>query len=178
MAIAFVLRAIAFLYSNKSKTAMSTYFTLVRKISPYTHADILLGVFSKLELAESVKEKYYQKYLKNPLLYPWHKQAYKSDGLLYEDLIVESYNLDLRIEENTISVVSIYYDFMGQIFRKIDSFYADSKAAKQRLKNIKLECDFDEPTYDLTPQHSNMQVIQLNKLQSDKRTDQPNYYQR
>ena len=55
----------------------STLFLLIRTISPYSGADILLGTFAKIEEAKSCKRSYVNQYDLDQKKDPWHKQPYK-----------------------------------------------------------------------------------------------------
>ena len=173
------------------------YFLLIRKISPYTAPDILLGVFDSEYAAQDVRNSYLDRYRPtdqkpmtngwlaqifpwlwyhadtNPNDDPWHKQGYKSDGLTDDDLVIQTFDMEGDPTFNEISVVSCYYDAMGQISREIDSIHPNRLVAEQRMKEIEIIAENATATDYMPPNRFNMQMIRINEINSDAREQQP-----
>lgn len=148
----------------------SPLFLLIRKISPYSGADILLGVFSELEKAEQFRNSYVQQYRNFPEKDPWRKQAYKNPIILEKDLTITEHKTNLKIKDgDLIYVVSSYLDVMGQITRKIDSIYFDVEQAQKRIDELEAIEDFNEAI-----SYAIAQTVLVGNLQSDKPSEQPN----
>jgi len=170
---------------------------LIRRISPYSGPDILLGVFDSELFAQKARDSYFEKY--SPVdqqslltgwlatIFPWlrskskinlngdqwYKQAYKADGLVKDDLIIQYFEAEGDVTSSEISIVSCYYDSMGQIMREIDSIHSNRYIAEHRMLEIqKISENSDPPDYKL-PNTFNTQTIQINLLQSDSPENQP-----
>jgi hypothetical protein len=176
---------------------MSMYFLLIRKISPYTAPDILLGAFDSESAAQDGRNSYLDRYRPinqeptmdgwlaqillrlrgqpetNPNSDPWHKQAYKPDGLTEEDLVIQTFDMEGDPTDNEISVVSCYYDAMGQIVREIDSIHPNRLLAEQRMQEIKTIADAENSTDYMPPNVFSTQTVRLNEINSDVREQQP-----
>jgi hypothetical protein len=174
-----------------------TYFLLIRKISPYTAPDILLGVFDSDRAAQDARNSYLHRYHPTDqkqttngwlaqifpwLRYqpdtnlngdPWHKQGYKPDGLTEDDLVIQTFNVESDPTFNEISVVSCYYDAMGQISREIDSIHLNRLVAEQRMKEIETIAENATATDHMPPNRFDTQTIRINEIHSDAPEQQP-----
>jgi hypothetical protein len=174
-----------------------TYFLLIRKISPYTAPDILLGVFDSDRAAQDARKSYLDRYHPTDrkqttngwlaqifpwLRYqsdtnlngdPWHKQGYKPDGLTEDDLVIQTFNVESDPTFNEISVVSFYYDAMGQISREIDSIHLNRLVAEQRMKEIETIAENATATDHMPPNWFDTQTIRINEIHSDAPEQQP-----
>ena len=146
-------------------------YALTREISPYSGADILLGIFPDLHTATTARDSYLRRYQDSPATDPWHSQAYKPDGLTLRDLSIEPHRLDRStpLSASEISVVSVYREGMGQITRKIDSLHVNRLLAEQRVTEIETESE----NADDWPSYCDVQTIRIGELQSDAPEDQP-----
>ncbi|ELS32447.1 MULTISPECIES: hypothetical protein [Pseudanabaena] len=173
------------------------YFLLIRKISPYTAPDILLGAFTSEQATQDARKSYLDRYRPtdkktttngwlaqifpwlrcqpetDPNGDPWHKQAYKSDGLTEDDLIIQTFDMEGDPTFNEISVVSCYYDTMGQIFREIDSIHPNRLVAEQRMKEIETIAENAPATDHMPPNQFSTQTIRINEIHSDAPEQQP-----
>jgi hypothetical protein len=176
---------------------LMTYFLLIRKISPYTAPDILLGVFDSERAAQDARNSYLERYRPterkpttngrltqifpwlrcqpdtNPNGDPWHKQAYKPDGLTEDDLVIQAFGVEGNPTFNEISVVSCYYDVMGQIWREIDSIHPNRLVAEQRMKEIETIAENATATDYMPPNRFDTQTIRINEIHSDAPEQQP-----
>jgi hypothetical protein len=172
-------------------------FLLIRKISPYTAPDILLGAFDSESAAQDARNSYLGMYRPTdrkpttngwfnqilPSLQgqpdtnlngdPWHKQGYKPEGLTEDDLIIQTFDMEDNPTSSEISVVSCYYDAMGQISREIDSIHPSRLLAEQRMKEIEAVAENATATEYMPPNQFNTQMIRINEIQSDAPEQQP-----
>ena len=148
---------------------MPEFYVLLRRISAYSGADIVLGVFPKLTAAESARDAYLIRYQD-----PWHEQSYKTAGLAVDDLVIERHESDSLRDPSTneLSLISVYFDGFGQLVRKIDSLHSDRSVAEQRRERIEYEMEHATEPFD-APNHCVIQTIRVGDIQSDKPDDQP-----
>ena len=139
-------------------------FLLARRISAYTGADVLLGVFTTREQAEAARTTYLARYAADPASDPWHAQAYKDDGLVADDLVVTS--LPGPGEATEVFVVSGYLEGFGQIVRTFESIHDSAAMAAARIEALEAE----ENEY---PQYALRQRAPVDTLISDAREAQP-----
>jgi hypothetical protein len=182
---------------RKGSAALTTYFVLTRRISPYSGADVLLGVFDSEHAAQDARNAYLDRYrvtdddlrqqgwiariLQRFGLWrdtnikgdPWHEQAYKAVGLFDEDLIIKPLSAEGEPTFNEISVTSCYFDSLGQINRVIDSIHPNRLLAERRMKELQKEAVSEESPAEMPPNGFDTQTVRINELQSDKREDQP-----
>jgi hypothetical protein len=173
------------------------YFLLIRRISPYSGADILLGVFDTEDAAQDALRSYRGRYdQRNQELEtdhwlsrlfrrfrnhtdtnfnpdPWHTQACKPDGIADDDLIIRTFELVGSPSFNEISVVSAYYDSMGQIMRDIDSIHPNRMVAEQRMAELESVAEEADVNVSMPPNRFDTQTIRINAVQSDSPEDQP-----
>ncbi len=151
------------------------YFLLIRKISPYTAPDILLGAFDSEHAVQKARNSYLDRYRPmdqhqpdtNPNGDPWHIQGYKPAGLTEDDLVVQTFDMETDPALNEISVVSCYYDAMGQILQEIDSIHPNRLMAEQRMKEIETIAENAIATDPMPPNQFDTQTIRINEIQSD-----------
>ncbi|MGC3992258.1 MAG: hypothetical protein QM796_21690 [Chthoniobacteraceae bacterium] len=140
---------------------------LLRKISPYTAPDILLGVFSTAADAQRARGAYLAQYLADPSTDPWHVQAYKSAGLKTEDLHIVHLDCPASSQDgDEIIVASNYEEMFGQIYRELDSVHLSEASARNRIAEIEQALN-DVPSYAL------LQHVRVGSLASDKPDEQP-----
>lgn len=113
-------------------------YALIRLISAYSGADILLGIFSTKEKANSVRNDYIAALQSGSREDPWREQAYKEDMLCEDDLILM--DLSGMTDKNskptdTVFVVSAYSEGFGQIMREIKSIVQTRLEAVRAVKN-------------------------------------------
>lgn len=115
---------------------MPAYHILLRKISPYSGADVLLGVFSCSELLEKRKAGYFQNYQRNPADDAWREQAFSEVGLKLDDLISHVLVSPESSSDGHVFVVSVFEEFLAQLDRKIDSIHPDQDTAEDRANLV------------------------------------------
>jgi hypothetical protein len=127
---------------------------LTRKISPYTGADLFLGLFSTTERANAARE-YYLSTVRSAD--PWSEQAYRSVDL-DSDVVVQEV-ADHRPRNSQLPVVYLvtaHIEGMGQFTRRLLAVFATAESA-QEFATLKEEgpyetapnwCDVDEITID------------------------------
>lgn len=139
-------------------------FLLIRRMSAYTSAHVLLGVFTTAALADAARAAYLARYAADPASDPWHEQAYKDDGLVAEDLEVRCFSGPAEATE--LVVVSDYAEGFGQIGRRFDSLHASMAAAEARIAAL-------NDVEDMFPHYALPQLARLDALLSDAEKDQP-----
>ena len=157
----------------------------------------MLGVFDSERAAQDARNSYLQRYPStkqepttsgwlgcifpwfrrhpdtNPNDDPWHKQGYKPDGLTEDDLVIQTFDMDGDPTFNEISIVSSYYDSMGQITREIDSIHPNRLVAEQRMEEIETTAENADATDYMPPNRFDTQTIRINAIQSDDPEQQP-----
>lgn len=120
-------------------------FLIIRKISAYTNADIIIGIFSTLENANNAKEKYITQC---KISDKWAEQSYKNVDL-QTDILIEDINQKIPFEYSKstkiIYVVSKFVEGFGQIIRFVDSFWEMAQNANEycEIKNEAPEEDYE-----------------------------------
>jgi hypothetical protein len=143
---------------------------LIRKISPYMEASILLGVFTSPEEAERNRKAYLASRAETPASDPWHHQPYKPDGLQPSDLVVMDFqDLDV-VADSPAFVVSNYSEGFGQTVRKFISVHTDLAAAKSEAARL------EEADNDSFPSYFRVQEAIVGQLLSDAPEAQPRIY--
>jgi hypothetical protein len=74
---------------------------------------------------------------------------------------------------NEVSVVSSYFDSMGQITRNIDSIHPNRLVAERRMKEIEAAAENADTTDYMPPIRFDTQTIRIDSIQSDDPEDQP-----
>jgi hypothetical protein len=138
---------------------------LIRRISEYTAAHVLLGVFPTAQAAEAAKAEYARRCATDPTSDPWREQAYKEAGLSERDLVVQELPApDLVGEE--VFVVSNYSEGFGQVVREFDSLHGTSEAAEVRVAEL-------DAVDDRFPHYALVQRARVDVLLSDSADVQP-----
>ena len=117
---------------------------LVRRISPYTHHDLLLGVFPSRELASEARSQYLQAVV-HGCGDPWALQAYweVSDN---DVEILETVSLiDVTSEVARVFVVSSYAEGFGQVIRTFEAVAGTFDLAQARADLLEAQDDGGEP---------------------------------
>jgi hypothetical protein len=138
---------------------------LIRRISPYTGADVLLGAFLTAKEAAAAKLKYAARYADKPDADPWRDQAYKDPGLSEHDLIIKEVPFGETADE--VIVVSNYFDGLGLVNRDFDSIHALPDAALAREAELDAAEEIEVPHYALS------QRVRVGILLSDAHDKQP-----
>src|SRR5262245_56173723 len=110
-------------------------YLLIRRISEYTAAHVLLGVFSTAQEAEAAKVAYARRYAADPLGDPWREQAYKEPGLSEHDLVVQEVP-GPACADGTVFVVSNYSEGFGQVARAFDLLHRSAESAAARAAEL------------------------------------------
>jgi len=137
---------------------------LIRRISSYTAADVLLGVFETAEQAQSARAAYAARYAADPDSDPWREQGYKDAGLPIGDLVIRELAAPSGSAE--VLVVSNYSEGFGQVVRKFDSLHRSKADADRRMAEL-------DAQDDLFPHYAICQRAVVGVLLSDAREDQP-----
>lgn len=120
-------------------------FIVTREISPYTHHDIIIGIFNNYQ--EALKAK--SLYITNCATYDkWREQAYREVNL-ETDITINDISNQLNNKNNkanTIYVVSRFEEGFGQIIRFYEKF-CDTKNEAKNYISIKEEDEADFPYY-------------------------------
>ncbi|MEM8858823.1 MAG: hypothetical protein AAGD96_10910 [Chloroflexota bacterium] len=140
-------------------------FLLLRTISSYTNADLLLGVFSTEENAQLIKQQYINRIKADPKSDRWRDQGYRPDFDLEEDLyIVPSSEIEAQIDDlnpELVYVVSRMKEAYGQVDRELIGLYQNKTQADLQVNLI----DNDpEPTF---PQYSLVEQVKVGQLLPD-----------
>src|SRR5262249_52403363 len=97
----------------REQAATRQLYLLIRRMSPDTAPDVLLGVFPTPEQAEGVKATYVTRYAADPSSDPWRDQGYKGPGLSPHDLALRG--LPGEPGWADVFVVSTYSEGFGQV---------------------------------------------------------------
>lgn len=121
---------------------------LIRSISSYTGATLLLGVFSTLEEAQAARTKYISQYRDGEKTDPWKEQAYKGEMNLDEDVIILEDIPEIGVSRNEVEIyiVSTYAEGFGQIMREFNAICGSEEIAVATVSELesKLEGNFPE----------------------------------
>ena len=140
---------------------------LLRKISPYTAPDVLLGVFATETEAQGARDAYFSQRSADPSADPWLRQAYKPAGLHANDLRIVAIDAPGSPRDgDEIFVVSNYKDAFGQVVRDIDSIHLSEAAARSRISEID-RVNTGMPSYAL------LQRVHVGAIHSDMPDQQP-----
>ena len=128
-------------------------FLLIRTISSYTNADLLLGVFTTGEDVRLEKQKYIGRIRANPDSDRWKNQAYRPDFDLEKDLyIVSSSKIEVQLDDaipKEVYVVSRMLEAFGQVHRELVGLYQYKTTAEEKADLIDNELDTVSPQYGL-----------------------------
>ena len=95
---------------------------LIRKISAYLGADVLLGVFPTGQEAEQQRHAYLAMRTQTPASDPWREQPYKPDGLQISDLVISDIQ-GSRISSGTVVFVISRYSEGFKIINRVISIH-------------------------------------------------------
>jgi hypothetical protein len=140
---------------------------LIRKISPYSGADILLGVFTDAASAEFTRSLYWNLRAGDAVGDAWHRQGFRPDGLQDEDLITSQIVGPAFNDGETAYVLSLYEEGMGQLLREFISLHKDFVSAKAAQEKLEAAITSDFPSYYI------IQEVKVGELLSDAKEDQP-----
>jgi hypothetical protein len=128
---------------------------LTRKISPYTGADLFLGLFSTAERANEAREHYLSTVRTAD---PWAGQAYRSVDLDSDVRILEVANhCPQRIDLPVVHLVTARIEDMGQSVRRLLGVFATAEAAEAFAR---LE---EEGPYETAPNWCDVDEITVNE---------------
>jgi hypothetical protein len=120
---------------------------LIRKISAYLAADILLGVFPTAQEAEQRRDAYFAMRAQTPASDPWCEQPYKPEGLKMSDLVVSDIQGSRVSSGTVVFVISSYSEGFGQTVRRFISVHQDKAVATRQAGRLQ-EADSDSyPNY-------------------------------
>ncbi|MDY8134453.1 hypothetical protein [Aquimarina sp. 2201CG5-10] len=137
-------------------------FLLKRKISPYTHHDIIIGLFDSFEDASKNQDLYIKKCNRED---KWEEQGYQEVDLKKDVIIDDVSNLiknDTSKQLKAFHIVSLLEEGFGQITRKIDSIYISVNEANSYIEKKEQE----EPEYE--PSWYEIETIEINTPYFDK----------
>ena len=121
---------------------------LIRLISPYTEANLLLGVFSTLKEAQTAHTEYISQYKDGKKKDPWKEQAYKGEVDLDEDVVILEDIPEIGVGHNEaeVYIVSTYTEGFGQIIREFNAICGSEEIAVATVSELesKLESNFPE----------------------------------
>lgn len=143
-------------------------YILLRRISSYTGADLLLGAFFTLEEAEAAKSTYLWRYEAAPETDPWREQAYKKTRL-DGDLMTQAVDFT-GSQDGDLFVVSTYAEGLGQILRRVVSVHSSADEARIRIAEIDEAIESGENT---SVDYALYQQVQPGVLLSDRPEHQP-----
>ena len=109
---------------------------LIRQISAYLAADVLLGVFPTVQDAEQCRNAYFAMRTQTPASDPWRKQPYKPDGLQMSDLIIKHIQGSAISSGTVVFVVSKYSEALGQTLRELISVHNDKAVASRQVARL------------------------------------------
>lgn len=147
----------------------------MRKVSPYSGPNILLGVFDSEDKAESARKSYLSRYAHKAHTAdpdPWEKQAYADGGLDDKDLITQAITVADDVVAGEIFIVSTYVDSLGMITREINAVFASYERAMRKAIELDVATEKEE-TYSGTLCEFLIQKVSTNTLLSDRPEDQP-----
>ncbi|MGV3754356.1 MAG: hypothetical protein ACO1QS_03165 [Verrucomicrobiota bacterium] len=142
---------------------------LIRKISPYTGADILLGVFTDAASAEFTRSLYWNLRAGDAEVDPWYNQSYRPPGLQSEDLVAAQIKGPEFKNGETVFVLSRYMDGMGQKPRMFLSLHKDAATAQTALAQAEASIG----PYNLVNNYYSIQEAKVGEMLSDAREEQP-----
>jgi hypothetical protein len=116
---------------------------LIRNISAYLGADVLLGVFTTAQDAEQYRNAYFTTRTQTPASDPWREQPYKRDGLQMSDLVISDIQGSPISSGTVVFVISSYSEGFGQTVRKFISVHNEKAVATRqaaRLEDADTDC--------------------------------------
>jgi len=144
---------------------------LIRRISAYLGADVLLGVFASTSEAEQQRDIYFAMRTEKPASDPWREQPYKTDGLQMADLVI------LNIQGSQVSsgaaafVISSDSQGFGQMARRFISVHNEQAVA------LRQAAKFEEADDDSFPTFYRVQGVRVGELLPDDPDLPPAWYE-
>lgn len=113
---------------------------LMRRISAYSGADLLLGVFTTDKGARAARAEYIARYKGGRSRDPWARQAYR-EGSLAADVVAERIRPCRSckagaVRDGPVTVVSAYSEGFGQVVREVDSAHASRACPRRRAASL------------------------------------------
>lgn len=128
------------------------FYILIRKISNYDGADLLLGIFDDRAKAEQCRADYLTRLKKTSD--PWAKQSYR-DVSPQEDTVIEAFEFSLDKSgavAQTIYLVSQYQEGFGQIIRNYVGAFVTASEAEEYSERLDSDEEQSFPHYCLVDQ--------------------------
>jgi hypothetical protein len=124
---------------------------LVRRVSPYTQHDLLLGVFPSADLANQARSEHLRAVLHSSED-PWARQAYREASDVDVEILADVPLLGISPETDRVFVVSSYSAGFGQVVRKFEAIAGTLDLAHARADSLvseddsafPYECEVDE----------------------------------
>jgi hypothetical protein len=124
---------------------------LVRRVSPYTQHDLLLGVFPSADLANQARLEHLRAVLHSSED-PWARQAYREVSDADVEILADVPLLGISPETDRVFVVSSYSEGFGQVVRKFEAIAGTLDLAQARADSLvseddsvfPYECEVDE----------------------------------
>ncbi len=135
-------------------------YLLKRKISPYTEADIILGIFKTEEKAIQAKSDYIKICKEND---KWTEQAYHEVDWDKELEISDISSITEGEITEELFVVSLYEEGFGQITRQIDRIFSNKEQADKYVEKKEDEEKEWEPAW------YKCELVKTEHLYSDKK---------
>ena len=152
-----------------SPIAMPTI--LIRKISAYVGADVLLGVFATAQEAERHRNGYFAMRTETQVSDPWREQPFKAEGLRMSDLVISDIE-GSRISCGSVAfVISSYSQGFGQTLRRFISVHNDKAFATRQAAQL------EEADTDTFPNYYRVQEAPVGQLLPDEPNLQPLWYE-
>jgi glycosyltransferase involved in cell wall biosynthesis len=130
--------------NHVSCTQRSRMHLLVRRISPYTHHDLLLGVFPSRELASQARSQYLQAVV-HEHDDPWARQAYWEVSDNDVEILDSVSSIDATSQAARVFVVSSYAEGFGQVIRKLEAVAGTLERAQARADLLEAQDDGSGP---------------------------------
>src|SRR5689334_11645057 len=109
---------------------------LIRKISPYLGANVLLGVFPTAQQARQQCDAYFAMRTQTPASDPWREQPYRSGGLQVSDLVILDIQGSRISSGSVVFVISSYSEGFGQTVRRFVSVHNDKAVAMRQAARL------------------------------------------
>jgi hypothetical protein len=145
---------------------------LIRHISEYSGADLLLGVFTTDAGAQEARAEYIARYARCCFRDPWARQPYRRVSLT-ADVAVDRIRACKSCATGAarakhVTVVSVYSEGFGQVVREIDSAHVLRTCAKRRAAELSQGADSRS-----FPKYALLQEVAVDRLASDAPGNQP-----
>lgn len=131
-------------------------YVLLRNMSPYTRAQLFLGLFSDLAQAEAARHAYLQSVAIDD---PWRLQAYRT-ALLPDDLMIHRV-LDCQVSKGAAEALLViaHFEGMGQAFDRYEAVFSLSdRAAAERYAATR-----EAEPYETAPNWCDIETVIVNR---------------